>query len=599
MPNKRARFFRWKALVPLTLVLVLVAVGWYVFLDGAVRRSIEVIGTELVGAQVDLAFADVRLRDGSLTLRGLQVTNPDAPLTNLFQVDEIVADVRMGPLLEKKIFIDTVAVRGVRFGTDRQRSGALPDGDDQGGLVQRRVRAWADSVPIPGFSLEGLSGTVNVDAIRPEMLGTPQAAAALRRGADSARTAWTASLEALSPGPVIDSAAALADRLSGVSLLSLGVTGVARTVQSLRSTVDQVNTLGDGVTQLHQQVTGGIEGFQARVGRLEEARATDLANARNLLRIPSLDAPDISPALFTEVALDRVRPLLQWAQLAERYLPPGLDPRRRPGPSRARLAGASYEFPDRQGYAGLTVAFAEVSMELAGGGATAGDYRLQITDFSSAPSIHGRPIRLSAVRSAAATGPGTVTLSATLDHVTSDIRDSVSVRLTEVTLPSVTLPGIGASVDFGNGVNEINLTRSGDTIAGRVFIGSSSALWDRGTLGTGRVDNIVWNTLSALQDVNVDIRLSGSLAGPHLEVRSNIAGAIAASLERELRGEVAAAERRVRDEVNRLVAQPIADATAGVAALETEVRDVVAGHQQRLDEVKAELEARLRALGGR
>lgn len=599
MPNKRATVFRWKAWVPLALVLALIAVTWYLFLDATVRRSIEAIGTELVGAKVDLAFADVRLRDGSVTLRGLEVTNPDAPLTNLFQVDEIVADVRMGPLLEKKIFIDTVAVRGVRFGTDREQSGALPDGNEQGGLVRRRVRAWADSVPIPGFSLEALRQTVNVDAIRPEALATPQAAADIRRSADSARAAWTARLETLNPGPVVDSAAALLDRLSGVSLLSLGVTGVARTVQSVQSTVQQVTTVGDGLAQLQESITNGIDGFQESIRSLEQARAGDLASARSLLRIPSLDAPDISPALFTDVALNRVRPLLYWAQMAERYLPPGLDPRRRPGPARARLAGANYDFPGRRGYAGLTVAFAEVSMELGGQGAAAGDYRLQITDFSSAPSVHGRPLRIDAVRRAAATGPGTVALSATLDHVTADIRDSVSVRLSEVTLPSVTLPGIGAEVDFGNGVNEINLTRAGDTIAGRVFIASSSALWDRGTLGTGRVGDILWNTLSALRDVNVEVRLSGGLTAPHLDVRSNIAGAIAASLQRELRSEVAAAEQRVRNEVNRLVAQPIADATAGVSALETQVRDVVAGHRQRLDEVKAALEARLRSLGGR
>ncbi|MCZ6917897.1 MAG: TIGR03545 family protein [Gemmatimonadetes bacterium] len=598
MPNRRTRVIRWKAAVPLALFLALVAVSWYFFLDATVRRSIEAIGTELVGAKVDLAEVEVRLREGSVTLRGLQVTNPDAPMTNLFEVDEIVADVRLAPLLKKKIYIDTVAVRGLRFGTDRARSGALEDDDNTGGLVRRRVRAWADSVPIPGFSLEGLTGAVNVDAIRPEMLGTPQAAANIRRAADSARSAWTARLEDLNPAPVIDSAAALVERLSGASLLRLGVTGLARTVQSLRSTVQQVTTVGDGIAQLQESVTGGIEAFHMSVQGLERARAGDLANARSLLRIPSLDAPDISPALFTEVALDRVRPLLYWAQLVEQYLPPGLDPRRRPGPVRARLAGADYEFPDVQGYAGLTVAFAEVSMQLTGEGAAAGDYRVQIHDFSSAPSIHGRPIRISAVRRDASAGPETVAFAATLDHVTEDIHDSVAVRLTGVTLPSVTLPGIGAGVDFGRGVSEIDLTGSGDTIAGRVFIGSSLATWDRGTLGAGRVNDIVWNALSALQDVHVDVRLSGSVAGPHLEVRSNVAAAIAESLQRELRNEVAAAERRVRDEVNRLVAQPVADATAAVSALETRVRDVIAGHQQRLDEVKDELEARLRRLGG-
>ena len=94
MPNRRTRIIRWKAAAPLALFLALVAMGWYFFLDATVRRSIEAIGTELVGAKVDLAEADVRLREGSVTLRGLQVTNPDAPMTNLFEVDEIVKTAR-------------------------------------------------------------------------------------------------------------------------------------------------------------------------------------------------------------------------------------------------------------------------------------------------------------------------------------------------------------------------------------------------------------------------------------------------------------------------------------------------------------------------
>ena len=51
------RIFRWKAVTPLALLLGLMVIGWYFLLDSTVRRAIEVVGTELVGAKVDLAAA--------------------------------------------------------------------------------------------------------------------------------------------------------------------------------------------------------------------------------------------------------------------------------------------------------------------------------------------------------------------------------------------------------------------------------------------------------------------------------------------------------------------------------------------------------------
>ena len=94
--------FRWKAVTPLALLLGLMVIGWYFLLDSAVRRTIELVGRDLVGAKVDLAEAHVRLADGSVVLRGLEVTNPDAPMTNLVQIDEIIAGLKLGPLLQKK-----------------------------------------------------------------------------------------------------------------------------------------------------------------------------------------------------------------------------------------------------------------------------------------------------------------------------------------------------------------------------------------------------------------------------------------------------------------------------------------------------------------
>ncbi len=582
--------------MPLGLLLVLIGAGWFFLLDSAVRRGIETIGTALVGAKVDLEEADVRLADGAVILRGLQVTNPNAPMTNLFQLDELVADFNLGPLLQKKIFIDTVAVRGLRFGTPRATSGAIPNPDPEGGALRRQIDEWSRRVPVPDFSLDGLSGTVNVAAIRPENLQTPALARGIQSAADSARDAWMAQLQALNPTPLIDSARALAERLQGASLRSLGL-GVVRSVRSLRATVSGLTTLRSGIDHLVQDVSGGVETLQRRVSDLPNARAADLASARNLLQIPSLDAPDISPALFTDLALERIQPVLYWARMAERYVPPGLDPRRRPGPSRARRAGSDVEFPTERGYAGLTIAFAEIDLRLEGEGASAGAYRVHIEDFSSEPSVHGRPIRISASRTEAGSGPDAVHLEAVLDHVTSAIRDSVNLRITGFPLPAVTLPGIGAHMDLGAGVNQLSLVRIGDTVAGQWLWSSSQVSWDRASMGSGRVNDLLWRTLSALRDVQVEVGVSGDLTGPTLSVRSNVASEISRSLRRELATEVAAAERRVRAEVERLVAQPIADARSRVTEVEATVQGLAADYRRQLDQVRADLEARLRELG--
>src|SRR5262245_20279098 len=145
------KLFRWKAIVPMLLAAALMSVAWILLIDGALRRGIEWVGTELVGAKVELASARLRLRHGDLVLKGLQVTDPQSPMKNMVEIPEMVLDLDNRALLDKKAVIETLAVRGVRFGTPRQTSGALPDLPPTAGLVTRRVMNWADQVPVPSL----------------------------------------------------------------------------------------------------------------------------------------------------------------------------------------------------------------------------------------------------------------------------------------------------------------------------------------------------------------------------------------------------------------------------------------------------------------
>ncbi|MDO8598462.1 MAG: hypothetical protein Q7R45_17775, partial [Sulfuricaulis sp.] len=68
--------FLLKLLWSLFVLLVLVAGGGMLFLDGIVKQGIETVGTQVAKVEVKLDDAGVSIFSGKGALRGLQVANP-------------------------------------------------------------------------------------------------------------------------------------------------------------------------------------------------------------------------------------------------------------------------------------------------------------------------------------------------------------------------------------------------------------------------------------------------------------------------------------------------------------------------------------------
>jgi uncharacterized protein (TIGR03545 family) len=594
------RIVRWKAVVPLALFLLVVGVVWLLLLDPLVEHTVEDLGTEMVGARVDVAAADVRLRDGVVQLRGLRVTNPDRPMTNLVEADEIVLNFRVAPLLEKKVIIDTVALRGLRFGTERETSGAIDNPSPTSRAIREQVSGWTDRIPRPGFSLDALRQVVDVSAISRDSLVTLREATALLAAADSSRDLWQQQVGVLNPRPQIDSARALVRRLEGQNVRSLGLAGARDAANGARTVVSQLARLDDGLRGLHDSVGQGVARLRQFGTALDRARQADYAYARGLLKIPSLEGPNLGTALFGDMVMNRVAPMLYWVTLAERYMPPGVEARMRDGPKRTRQAGNTVLFQRRQELPKFLVGLAEMSFEI-GSGAGAGNYSARATDLTTAPALHGKPATFRAGRTGGQVGPRTVEVGGVLNHVVTPVRDSLGALLSGVTLPTATLAPLGARLDLGQGTTELNLSRVGDSLALRWNWTSGDVVWERLAAGpTDRltVENFVWQTLSRLRSVQIDARVAGPLSGLRLSVSSNVARAVAASLQEQLGAEIRRVETQVRARVDTLVGASLARARNAVTSLETQLPPQLQGLRGEIDTVKRELEARIRGLVG-
>lgn len=593
------KLFRWKAIVPMTLLAVLLVVGWVLYVDVVIRRAIEFVGTELVGAKVELASARLRLARADLVLKGLQVTDPNAPLTNLVEVPEIVADLNGRALLEKKAVIETLAVRGMRFGTPRRTSGALEDASPTAGLVTRRVLAWADGIPIPTLDLQGLAGTVvRVDAISPDSLRTLREARAAQAAADSLRAALEASVRSLDPQPLLDSARALLTQVQAVDPRRANAAQLATTANSVRTMVQRVDLAKDRVAAVKASVDSGVTRMRGLVGSLDEARQADYAYARGLLNIPTLAGPDISMALFGEMVIQRLKPILYWAGIAEQYVPPGLDPRRRRGPERLRMAGTTYTFPKERAWPRFLLERGEMDLAIGGETVAAGSYVARVTGATTEPTVYGRPMTFSASRTSDV-GPRDLRIGGMMDRVGAP-RDSLDAFVPGVALPPVAIPSANATLDLGRSTLELALTRSGEALAGVYRMTSDTVRWQRAADSAGAAvpavgsrawaEGLLWRSVSSVRGVAIEARIGGTLAAPRLAVSSNVGDAVSSSLQQALGAEIRRAEAQARAEVDRQVNEQVARVRGQLTQLEGQVAQRLGVQQEQLAQVEQELQ---------
>jgi len=581
------KIFRWRAIGPLVVLFVIAGVLWWLFADGIARRESQKVGTQMLGAKVEIQSLHLDLANGHVTIRGLTIASPHEPFKNLLQADELVADLDMLPLTEKKIVIDRIVANGLRFGTPRQTDGraAAKSGEGIAGRVLAETHEWASQFQIPVLQLA--TGKISIDSLDPRRLSTLPAAAALGARADSSRRAWQAAFDTLRLGPTLDSASATLERLRRACATDLA------TLNEARQAVDRLRRARDRVTMLERGVKTGVADLQAELAGLDTARRRDYAFARSLLKLPSFDAPAVGAALFAPGAIKPFERVLYYAQLARRYMPPGLLPRATTGPSRVRRAGEDVRFPKERALPGFLVRTAELSFLLHPTAAQPQRYAGRLSGLASDPALYGRPTLL------VASGPQ-LAAAGLLNHVRGTPLDTAGATVGGIRLPAFTLPGVPLRLDPGAATTELGFNLDGDTIHARFALHSTNVRWDRDSGFAGnQIGDLIWRAVSGISTLELEARVSGELHHPQFAVRSNLDQAIASRLRAVLGEQVAAAERQMRARVDALINDKVGPVRARVIDVESQAQSQVSQQRTRVDELQRALEQRLRdMLGG-
>lgn len=578
---------RWRALVPLVLLLAVLVGGWMLLADRLGRLALERGGTALLGAKVEVRSFHFSLGQGDVTVRGLVAASPFDSLKNLVEADELAADLDLLPLLEKKVAIDRLAANGLRFGTARTTSGFVPSsGTSASAQIMANVKSWAAQPALQVPILQLATGKLSVDSLDPRKLQTVQAAESLAARADSSRRAWTAALDSLNAKATADSAVAFAQRLRGAKPTDLAL------LRDARRMVDRVKQTRDRLTALDRGLKAGAGTLDQGLASLQAARRRDYDFARSLVRLPPIDATAIAWVLFGPEAVQKFQRALYYTQLGRAYMPPGLLPHPHDGPERSRRAGTTVEFPRASRPPGFLLRDAELSFLLSADSTGPRRYSGRLQGLTSAPALYGRPTTF-AVRAP------TVSADGMFDHVHAISRDALGGTVRGVMLPAIALPGLPLRVVPGRGDVSLGFALYGDSLRGRWTVRAPAATWQRDSNGVGGMAaDLLWRVVSGIENLDLTADLGGTLSHPELHVRSNLDQAVSDRLRSMIGAEVDAAESRLRVEVDRFADEKIVPLKTQVAGLVAEATGRVQQGRQALDAAQQQIEQQLRRLTG-
>jgi uncharacterized protein (TIGR03545 family) len=571
------KWIRWWGLGAFLVVVAVIGFLWIVFVDGWVKRLIEDVGTEVVGAKVDLDHADLSLFPAGLTLTRLQVTNPKDPMTNAVEVARIAMGLDGLNMLQRKVIVEEMSVEGVRLGTPRTISGA----------VKPVKKTPTDEKSLFGISLPSLEVPDIKTVLQNEDLETMRLIEELKTDLKQEKTAWEARLQDL-PGKA--QVAKYQERVKQLKAATKGglegILGGVGEVQSLKEEIDgDVQALKGARKEFDEKVAL----LKKRLEQIKTAPQRDVQRLQAKYNLSPQGLANMSQTLLGSQIGSWVRQGVAWYERAKPFLE-GAQAMRgsKAGPEvqkPLRGKGVDVHFTEEQPLPDFLVRLARVSLNL-----DVGNLEGTIHNVTSDQPTLGKPLTF-AFAGEQLKGVHALALEGTLNHIVpAQSRDQLTLKA-----KGYELDGIALSKDdkwpvmLKRGLGDITVDA---TLQGRALTAQGSGHLRALQLGAGAAGDAnpltrsLSSAVSGISQMSLKANVAGTLDNYDVEVSSDLdrilqdaAGKMVNELAASFGGELQAA-------ISAKIAEPMAqlqETLGGLNAIGGDLGDRFAQHNEVLN----------------
>lgn len=110
-----------KILISLTLFVLIIGGGVFYYFDSLVQSGIEVVGSRALGTEVRVASSSVSPLNGSGSISGLQIRNPEGfDADYIFQMDQVAVNINASSVFSDVVEIESVVINSPQITYERR-----------------------------------------------------------------------------------------------------------------------------------------------------------------------------------------------------------------------------------------------------------------------------------------------------------------------------------------------------------------------------------------------------------------------------------------------------------------------------------------------
>jgi uncharacterized protein (TIGR03545 family) len=598
---------RFEAVVPFLIACALIWAYFTFFFDGHMRRGLEYVGTLANGAEVNVGTFRTRFLGGGLTIRDVQVTNPEKPTHNRLQLGEIRFAFLWDALLRAKFVVRDASVLVIETDRPRKKPGHVlpPEPPGKGPswattaklklIAKLREELDASSLGRAAKMLEGFNPQKALEAVK--SLKTVETIDGLIKDLANQEKVWSQALSSLPGQGQVDN---IRSRLNSIDLNFSNPAEAPGKIAQVNGLLQEAQGLASSVKGQADVLMGGVTQFGSAYGKIESSINDDRKSLELQLSLPKLDAKDLAKELFGKDVLSQAAQAERYAAMAREYMPAKGEKEKPAIETPPRGQGKNYKFGTPRSYPMFWLQKSEISSKISDS-EYAGNFEGKLMDFSTEPELLGRPAIAEVKGEFTKQQILGIVARAVLDHTKEVSRDEISASVASFPIDEKMLTQ-SEEIDFGFSRARGQALLKGVLEGERLVIQADSTFRELAYLVRAKsriVEDILKGVVSSVQTVTAQAQLVIENGKYDLDLRSNLASELERGFKKQLEAKVAEARRKIEERIQAEIGAKKAEFTKRYETIKGRVMSVAGERKAQVEAVENQAREKINAIQGR
>jgi len=306
---------RWKGIITLLVLAGIVIVCGLIFTDSWLEKRLEITGSNIIGAKVELNKFDISLLGLHVKWDSLQVTDPKDTWINLLTTGRCEFNMSFLPLLRKKIMIENVQTANLTSGTARTTDGKWEkrkkkEKEAKPNIFSKTIARLENEISqAPAFNLEQFGKKVNVDSIIAILnIQSPGKIDSLKNNLNEKYNYWDKTFTEIN---LDKDFLRIENQIKSINPAQIS------NIEELQSSLNTVNNVRSELDSIKKSVTtnktnlmNDLSFTETNVKQVDNWILEDYKRALSMAKLPDLNAQNIGKFIFGASVVNRVNKVL-------------------------------------------------------------------------------------------------------------------------------------------------------------------------------------------------------------------------------------------------------------------------------------------------